>query len=172
MSMIEHLYDNKPQILRVVLTTVTLILLKYFQSNDSLVLPIASLFILDTVDCYIYRLFDPSYKCGKKDMDYQKSDKIIDLYAYTLFIILFYKQFDKHNLFLYIYFLLSRVVGVYMFYKTENKTYLKVFYDGVNAFLILFELSRHVNFIKTNYKFFLLMTVCFKILFEIIFHKE
>ena len=166
-----YILNNKPQLLRIALTTVTLVLLKYFQSNDSLVLPITSLFLLDTVDCDIYRLFY-TYKCGKKDLDYQKSDKIIDLYAYTLFIVLFYKQFDNYNLFLYIYFLLSRAVGVYMFYKTENKTYLKVFYDGVNAFLILFELSKHVNLIKTHYNFFLLMTVCFKILFEIIFHKE
>jgi hypothetical protein len=165
------LTNNKPQLLRVALTTVTLVLLKYFQSNTSLVLPIASLFLLDTVDCGLYRLFDKTYKCGKKDLDYQKRDKIIDLYAYTIFIILFYNQFDNHNLFLYFYFLLSRVVGVYMFYKTDNKNYLKLFYDGVNAFLILFELSKHVNLIKTNYKFFLLMTVCFKILFEIVFHK-
>jgi len=165
------LTNHLPQIFRIVLTTVTLILLKYFQSNTSLVLPIASLFLLDTVDCDVYRLFNTTYKCGKKDLDYQKSDKIIDLYAYTLFIMIFYDQFDKHNLFLYFYFLLSRAVGVYMFYKTENKNYLKLFYDGVNAFLILFELSKHVILVKTHYKFFLFITVCFKILFEIVFYK-
>ena len=157
-----------PQLLRIILTTISLVLLKLFETP--LIYPIASLFILDTVDCGLYRLFDKSLKCSKNDTSYQISDKILDLYAYLLFIILFYKNMDKLNLKLFIGFFIYRAIGVYLFYKTESREYIKVFFDGMNGLLVLLELSNRYSVIKNNYTIMIGIMILIKILFERIHH--
>jgi hypothetical protein len=158
-----------PQVLRIILTTIVLVLLKIFETP--LIYPIASLFILDTVDCGLYRLFDKPVKCSKTDTPYQISDKILDLYAYLLFIILFYKNMDKLNLKLFIGFFIYRAIGVYLFYKTEGKEYIKFFFDGMNGLLVLLELSNRYSVIKNNYTIMIGIMILIKILFERIHHS-
>jgi hypothetical protein len=157
-----------PQVLRIILTTIALVSLKVL--DTPLIYPIASLFILDLVDCDFYRLYDKTVKCSKKDTPYQISDKILDLYAYLLFIILFYKKMDKLNLTLFICFFIYRAIGVYQFYKTEDREYIKIFFDGMNGLLVLLELSNRYSVIKNNYTLMIGIMILIKILFERIHH--
>lgn len=158
-----------PQFLRILLTTITLIVLKVI--NSPLIFPIASLFILDTVDRGLYNIFDNNIKCSKEDTPYQVNDKIIDLYAYFVFILLFYNKLDRLNLVYFILFFIYRVIGVYYFYKTENRNYLKGFFDGMNGLLVLFELSNRFDVIKKNYTILVVMMIAIKILFETVHHN-
>lgn len=157
-----------PQVLRIILTTIALIIQSLL--DTPLIYPIASLFILDFVDCDFYRLYDKTIKCSKRDTPYQISDKILDLYAYLLFIILFYKKMDKLNLILFICFFIYRAIGVYQFYKTEDRKFIKIFFDGLNGLLVLLELSNRYSVIKNNYTLMVGLMILIKILFERIHH--
>jgi len=159
----------KPHILRLILTTLILLQLKILE--QPLIYPIASLFILDSTDCGLYKLYDKDYDCSKTNISYQIKDKIIDLYAYWVFLALFFDKLDPITLNLYIIFFIYRFYGVYLFYKTKNIEYIKIFFDGMNGLLILFELTKTFDVIKNNYSICLGLMMGMKILFEKIHHN-
>ena len=63
-----------PQVLRIILTTIALIILRLL--DTPLIYPIASLFVLDLVDCGFYRLYDKTIKCLKKDNDWIPTEAV------------------------------------------------------------------------------------------------
>ena len=163
-----------PLQLRLTTTLVLLPLLKIYKSP--LVYPILSLFLLDYLDCGFYNTFIGKYNCKKGDeikeyTNYQVKDKVYDLFAYFLFILLFSKELDSKTLNIILVLFLWRTIGVVLYSKTKNKINLKVFFDGINGVLILYLLSTHFTQVKENYNSLLIVTSLIKILFEQVHHK-
>ena len=152
-----------PLQLRLTTTLVLLPLLKIYKAP--LLYPILSLFLLDYLDCGFYNTFIGKYT------NYQVKDKVYDLFAYFLFILLFSKELDSKTLNIILVLFLWRTIGVVLYSKTKNKINLKVFFDGINGVLILYLLSTHFTQVKENYNSLLIITLLIKILFEQVHHK-
>jgi hypothetical protein len=157
--------------LRLYSTIILLPLLKYL--NVSLVLPVASLFLLDYLDCVFYNKFISKYECkrGENNINYHVNDKILDLTTYFLFMFLFWDKFDDKNKSIILVLLIWRTIGVLIFTKTKNKNYLKVFFDGINGVLVLYLLSNYSSFVKDNYNLLIPFVLILKIIFELYNHR-
>lgn len=169
-----------PQQLRIITTTIILILFKFYNTN--LLSVLLALFLLDFLDCSTItnKLFYPDYKCLRKYKsdsvhkkeyeDYQKKDKIIDLFAYFLALVLFHNLLDNKVILIYIVLFLWRTIGVIKYVRTNNPKYLKIFFDGINGLLALAVFSSHFNIIKNNFDIALIPVMFSKIIFENIYH--
>jgi hypothetical protein len=131
------------------------------------------MFLLDTTDCFWYRkIVDKDFDCSYKSKSYQKADKIVDLMTYVAIVTVFYDYFDKYTLNILVAMLLYRFVGVLLFIKTDDKKYLKIFFDGINSTLIVYYLSTVNGTVSKNYNLFLLLGFVIKIIFETVHHKN
>ena len=169
-----------PQQLRILATIIVFISLKIY--NSSLLSVLFSLFLLDFLDCSTLtnKFLYPKYKClrkykndpdNKKEyVDYQKKDKVIDLFAYLLVFILFHNLMGENISLFYIILFLWRSVGVLKYYKTEDTKNLKIFFDGINGLLVLSVLSSHYDFVKNNFNLLLIPIMLLKIIFENLHH--
>ena len=169
-----------PQQLRIFATIVVFISLKVY--NSSLLSVLIALFFLDFLDCTGYNTFlaKDEYKClrkykndpkhQKEYTDYQKKDKIIDLFAYILVFTLFHNLMGENVNHLYIILFLWRSIGVLRYIKAQDTSNLKIFFDGVNGLLVLSILSSHYDFVKSNFNLLLVPTMLLKIIFENVHH--
>ena len=169
-----------PQQLRILATIIVFISLKIY--NSSLLSVLFALFLLDFLDCSGYNILFASseYKClrkykndpdNKKEyVDYQKKDKVIDLFAYLLVFILFHNLMGENVHIFYIILFLWRSVGVLKYYKTEDTKNLKIFFDGINGLLVLNVLSIYYDFVKNNFNLLLIPMMLLKIIFENLHH--
>ena len=94
-------------------------------------------FLLDSLDCYVFRvLFDPSHR---PTYDYQRFDKVADLYAYLLILALFSGPLalaHPHALVALWAFFAWRSIGVYRFFNLNDNAILKLHFDALNSTLI------------------------------------
>ena len=169
-----------PQQLRILATIIVFISLKIY--NSSLLSVLFALFLLDSLDCSTLtnKFLYPEYKClrkykndpeNKKEyLDYQKKDKIIDLFAYLIVFILFHNLMEENVKLFYIILFLWRLIGVVKYYKTEDTKYLKIFFDGINGLLVLSVLSSRYDFVKNNFNLLLIPMMLLKIIFENLHH--
>lgn len=169
-----------PQQLRIFATIVVLISLKIYDANILFVL--IALLLLDFLDCSTLtnKILYPDYKClrkykddpehQKEYIDYQKKDKIIDLFAYLLVFALFHNLMGESVNYLYIILFFWRSFGVLRYVKTQDTSNLKIFFDGINGLLALSVLANHYDFVKNNFNLLLVPTMLLKIIFENVYH--
>jgi hypothetical protein len=157
---------------------ITIGVLTITQFTGLSLLGIAALpFILDTLDCTIFKFYKLLYSgvnnvnCSDQNIKYQINDKIIDLVTYFAIVLLFHKQLNKYNVLLWIL-LIWRTIGVVLFTKTQNKKYLKLFFDGLNAILIVIYLASVFPYVNNNLKLFVGLGLLTKFIFETIHHRN
>jgi len=134
----------------------------------SLLYLILSLILLDQIDC---GRFHPLFQ-NCKSLDYQSLDKINDIIAYSLVLLLFNKQFTKNTILLLIMLISYRVFGIIQFMKTKNNKYLKIFFDGINITIIMYYLSTKYMIINNNYTKFIIFGFFLKIYYEFNHHSH
>lgn len=155
-------------IFRLVLTILVFIVLKIL-GVKSLPLLIVLLFLFDALDC---GRLSPFKNIDCKSIDYQTSDKIVDITTYAIFIILFKDLFDKFTYYLLIVLILFRLVGIIGFVQTNNNSYLKMFPDFVNSTLIAYAIYQYFNLRRETYYILIILGMASKIAFEQWLHKQ
>ena len=153
--------------LRLIVTVVVFTILK-IKNVTNLPLLVGLLFVFDLLDCGLLSFF-PS-DCGT--FEYQKTDKIIDLFIYILFFVLFKNLFDDFTKNILIGFILFRSIGVIKFYTTGNTIYLKLFPDFINSTLVAYVIYQYFSLSEHSYYVLIIIGMIIKILFEIKIHRE
>ena len=103
-------------------------------------------------------------QCTKR-FYYQVSDKIYDSISY-LMVYVFLRQFfrlDAKSDMILLLFILYRIIGVVLFYKTKNSTWLILFFDFIKEFFL------YLAIFGNNYSYIGLFIGC-KIMFEYYYH--
>ena len=101
------------------------------------------------------------YKDCGKTFYYHKNDKTVDFISYVvtyLFLTLFFE-----NDFLLLFFVLYRIVGVFIFSFTKDSSWLILFFDFIKEYLLyLFLFGKNFNYLP--------LFIMLKIMFEIFLH--
>jgi hypothetical protein len=148
--------------------TATVISLYMFSLNTTynkytlIILPVL-LTILDEFD-NIPIVFYKEKQCTKS-FYYQILDKIYDSISYVLvyFYLRYFFRLDTNSTTILLIFILYRIVGVGLFYKTKDSTWLIIFFDFIKEFLL------YLAVFGNNYSYIFLFVMC-KIAFEYYFH--
>jgi len=155
-------------LLRYILTIVTYYVLYYYidSNNIYLILPIC-LTLLDEVD-NIFTKYDQdkdlnifknsTNKCNE-EFYYVINDKICDLVSYLL--LLFFFDLD----YMYICFILYRMIGVTLLYFTKDIRWLMLFFDFIKEYLLYLH-------IFANNMFYMPIFIICKIIYEYLLHKH
>ncbi len=127
-----------------------------------IILPVL-LYILDSFDNIPIRIYKQR-QCNKQ-FYYQILDKIYDSISYVLVYIYlhYFFRLDTNSNTILLIFILYRIVGVGVFYKTKDSTWLIVFFDFIKEFLL------YLAVFGNNYSYLFLFIIC-KITFEYYFH--
>jgi len=104
--------------------------------NISLLLFIAALIVLDSLDGGRYR---------GKGFNYQKNDKIVDIMSYIIFLIFLKNRFDNKTMTILILSLIWRSIGVIKFYETNDNKYLHYHMDIFKEIVLLYALIPNYN---------------------------
>ena len=153
-------------ILRYILTIITYYVLYYYtdSSNIYLILPIC-LTLLESADV-IFTKYDQNKNFNifyhSKCVDeyyYLINDKICDLMSYLL--LLFFFDLD----YMYICFILYRMIGVTLLYFTKDIRWLMLFFDFVKEYLLYLH-------IFANNMFYMPIFIICKIIYEYLMHKQ
>lgn len=151
---------NAGIITRYILTIIIIYILSRTIGNNKyiyLILPII-LHLLDSVDNIFFYDFTKlkKKKCSKL-FYYQYNDKVSDLISYLLIFIFF--KID----YLFLFFILYRVIGVILFYITKNSKWLIIFFDFAKEYLIyLFIFGQKYIYIP----YFIFLKICFEYYFH------
>ena len=125
-----------------------------------LILPIV-LTLLDEVD-NIFTTFYNANNCVKS-FYYQSNDKICDSISYFLLYAFFKLDF------IFLFFILYRVIGVILFYYTKNSSWLILFFDFAKEYLLyLFIFGNNFFYLP----FFILCKICFEYYYHAIHNKN
>lgn len=152
-------------VIRIILTLIFFIFLKKLEK-----IPIIAkyLYLLLFVGLTFLDIMDISYlvnvnnifnlpklleKSNTNNKYYQIPDKIIDILSYIILILIFYV--DNNLIFLVLY----RFIGVLLYYKTNDKKFLVIFFDFVKEYLLYL-------FVFGNNFSYLYIFVVAKIIFE------
>jgi len=143
--------------IRILLTPLLLL------SGNSIIGTVFLLLLLDTSDCL--SLFF-KHKCST-NWNYQKYDKIIDLFHYfiAIFILSINGKIKKEFLFILIVFYLWRCIGVILFIRYKDVRFLIPFFDFIKELLVIYV------FFKNNIYVYIIGIVL-KIMFEIFLHGK
>jgi hypothetical protein len=147
---------NAGIISRYILTIIIIYILSRTIGNNKyiyLILPII-LTLLDFVDTIFFYDFTKfkKEKCSKL-FYYQYNDKVSDLISYLLIFICF--KID----YIFLFFILYRVIGVILFYITKDSKWLIIFFDFAKEYLIyLFIFGK--NYLCIPY--FIILKICFE----------
>ena len=152
--------------LRYILTIIVLIILSYYQRSKFiskyllLIIPIVLTLLdfSDFSDNIITTIKNNYLKCTNT-FHYQIVDKICDSISYLLLFVFF----DLNYLLLF--FILYRIIGVFLFWFTKNSWWFVIFFDFAKEFLL------YLFIFGTNYSY-LFICIIFKITFEYIFHTK
>jgi hypothetical protein len=127
---------------------------KYFY----LLLPFLLTFLdeLDNIFTIFYK-YKGKYNGCTKTFYYQYTDKICDSISYLL--VYFFFKID----FVFLYFVLYRIIGVLLFCITKNSKWLILFFDFAKEYILYL-------FVFGNELFYMPIFVILKICFEIYFH--
>jgi len=148
--------------LRALITSIVVPYIAYNTKNKFLALTIST-FVLDSLDCKIYKLFT-KYNCST--IRYQKEDKIIDLFTYALVIGILWKNLNNLMKVSLLTSLVYRSVGVYKFYKNGDIKTLHRFPDFMNGIMVAYLLST-----PNTLGLLILMSLVIKTIFERVHHK-
>ena len=162
---------KKGFVLRNVLTLLSLYVIYFYLHKKSvrkylyLILPVVLTLMDNSDNFFMYSVQDfvltKKRKCAKT-FDYHHHDKISDSLAYA-FAYFFIFLCVKHDPFL-LFFVLYRIVGVFVFSYTKNSKWLVLFFDFVKEyFLYLFLFGRNWKYLP----FFITL----KMVFEYLFHS-
>jgi hypothetical protein len=147
---------NAGIITRYILTIIIIYILSRTIRNNKyiyLILPII-LTLLDFVDTIFFYDFTKfkKEKCSKL-FYYQYNDKVSDLISYLLIFICF--KID----YIFLFFILYRVIGVILFYITKDSKWLIIFFDFAKEYLIyLFIFGQNYLYIP----YFIILKICFE----------
>jgi hypothetical protein len=179
---------------RLLITGIVLLLLKYI--GISLLWIMSLPFIFDTLDCFVLTVLDrlhnfftvkdvkdvknvknvkmyAPYICSDQNVEYQIADKIMDIITYIAIILLFGKQLGGHNNSVLLWGLVVwRIIGVIQFTRTQDKKYLKIFFDGINAAFIVIYASTIIPYVNDHFTICMVVGLLCKIVFEMIHHKS
>ena len=123
-----------------------------------LIIPIL-LSVLDFVDNTIANYHNK--KCTKA-FYYQYWDKVCDSFSYVVASLLLW-IFLKSDMILF-FFVLYRIIGVFLFSVTKNSAWLVVFFDFVKEYMVyLFLFGKNVNYLP--------IFIIGKIIFEAVYHN-
>ena len=169
------LYGEYPFIVRFILTLIIFKVLR--DKNSPLIIPVIFLLILDYFDfpCpAISNRIDTkgTFYIYRADINYQLRDKVLDLFAYYYLIFLYKNIFDTKTMFVLQILLIWRTIGVLIFLKIKSNKDIWLFFDGINAVLILYSLKRYSSFLEKNYDVLLWFAIIFKIFYEPIHHNK
>jgi hypothetical protein len=152
-------------IIRMTATVISLYMLSLnttYNKYTLIILPVL-LTILDEFD-NIPIVFYKEKQCTKS-FYYQILDKIYDSISYVLvyFYLRYFFRLDTNSTTILLIFILYRIVGVGLFYKTKDSTWLIIFFDFIKEFLL------YLAVFGNNYSYIFLFVMC-KIAFEYYFH--
>ena len=163
--------NRKGFVLRIVVTLVSLYVIYLYLHKKSirkylyLILPMI-LTLTDHFDSFFLYSFDKFIPTKKrictKTFYYQHYDKICDSLAYvwTFLFLFFFLKYDPFLLF----FVLYRIVGVFVFNYTKNSQWLVLFFDFVKEYLLyLFVFGKNFKYLP----FFITL----KMMYEYFFHS-
>jgi hypothetical protein len=134
---------------------------------ESLPILVILLLVFDELDCYLSPI---TVDC--RSFSYQKNDKLIDLIVYCVFIIIFSNLFDETTKKILWAFILWRLIGVIIFYETDNVRYLKIFADFINSTIIAYVIYQSFGLSRNTYYLLIILGVIIKIIYEIIHHSK
>lgn len=138
--------------------------LKHFESLPILII---LLFVFDTLDCAL-----AIFRVNCKSIEYQKIDKMCDLFIYFIFIIMFNNLFDEQTLKLLILFMLYRLIGVVKFVETGKSIYLNIYADFINSTLIAYAVYKAFNLSNRCYYVLIIFGMIIKLISEHIMHNR
>lgn len=158
--------------LRIIIAVLILLLLKI-----PLFIKIILIIICEKIDCspntipYTGPLFSQDITICKSD-DYQKFDKIADsiIYIFLLLYILSEEKLGSKINYILSILLLYRLLGTYLFIKTNNRKYLLYFpnfFLEISLFILIFQ---YYPFLKKNYLIIFIILIIFKIIQEYYLH--
>ena len=124
--------------------------------NNLLIILAFILLLLDCVDGFLIKHVYKIRKCSKS-FNYQSSDKILDIFTYSLLL------FVLPNDSVLKFFILFRFIGTVLFYVNRNSVWLIYFFDFVKEYLVYLYLFGK----NSSVLYFLIL---FKIMFEFYFH--
>lgn len=141
---------------------------------------VGSLFLLDYLDCDVWngKCMSLNYLLGKKiapkEESYHHTDKIIDVFTYGVFLVMFGNIFDKYTLSVLWGFTLYRFLGVMLYLQTGNRKLLFYFPDFVNSTMVVYLLKYYVfpSINQRDYNTLLLIGMVFKMWFEYVNHDD
>jgi len=129
--------------------------IKWIENNLLIILAFI-LLLLDRVDGFLIQHVYKTRKCSKS-FNYQSSDKILDIFTYSLLL------FVLPNDSVLKFFILFRFIGTVLFYVNRNSVWLIYFFDFVKEYLVYLYLFGK----NSSVLYFLIV---FKIMFEFYFH--
>lgn len=143
---------------------------------------VISLFLIDTFDAGLYNIISTTRrgdgvcdifteKIQTKNFDYQLSDKIMDLYVYSIFLILFNSYFSRDILNVVWCFLVYRTIGVVEYSKTEDVDYIIYFPDFINSTLIVYAAYDTLQIPQSSMWYTIIISMIFKVGFEMVHHR-
>lgn len=159
---------NKLSILRIYLSIIFFIICEYYFQTSQLSLStkigiiLMCIFILDQIDCLSFL-----FPCNCRTFNYQKKDKLLDIYTYIYVLIIFSNLFTSNTLILLWVFVLWRLIGVYKFYHTNENTHIHYHFDAINITIFVYFISLYFNITNDmQYSLLLIAGVIFKIIWE------
>jgi hypothetical protein len=161
---------NSGIITRYILTIIIIYILSRTIADNKyiyLILPIIltlldevdNIFFYDFTKLFHYQQIEKINNSCTKSFYYQSSDKICDTVSYLLISIFFKVDY------LFLFFILYRVIGVILFYITKNSKWLIIFFDFAKEYLI------YLFIFGENY-FYIPYFIFFKICFEYYYHTK
>jgi hypothetical protein len=152
-------------IIRMMATVISLYILSLnttYNKYTLIILPVL-LTILDSFDG-IPAVINKQNQCIQQYY-YQIIDKMVDSTSYVLvyFYLQYFFRLDTNSNTILLIFILYRIIGVGLFYKTKDSIWLIVFFDFVKEFLL------YLAVFGNNYSYIFFFIVC-KIIFEYYLH--
>lgn len=154
-------------IVRIVLSLIILTIV-HVLSPDNLLYPIILTFVLDYLD-NPYHFVNVPY--SGETFTYQKYDKVCDILTYG-YIIFLYKDLMTAQFWNILVVLFTwRLIGVLLFFMTNQTQYLCIFFDGLNMSLILYYLMSDECKKNTQQLYMIMIMGCIvKIFYEQLHH--
>jgi hypothetical protein len=142
---------------RLFFTVLVLIVLKKHNVQSHLVL-FVTIFVLDGLDC--------GYGRDCSNFAYQSMDKVMDWITYFLILVIFGSTFDTLTRSILYALLVWRFIGVVQFTKTKDVRYLHVFFDGMNATILVSYLATKLPWVSVHYIPTIALGLIIKTVFE------
>jgi len=143
-----------------------------YYSKLGIVIKIGLVMLLDTIDCSRFhnKIFGMWEDCKK--MWYQNWDKIIDTMIYFMLLdsILKSRDFSKTQKNVLKVFLVYRVIGVFLFLKSQNRKYLLLFPNFFLIYSLVFPIVNRYPIMRKNSDIIYILTALTKILQEVYLH--